>query len=354
MPRFPGRFNCAGVSGSLIRRSRAGRPLRLLFVAAFLAGNAAADGDRSDELLALVHTQDRAVETVGFRLATANAALCPPAWNEGFSVHTLEQYGPDYRANATKLFGLGTGVGILAVAAGSPAAAAGLREGDVLVRIDGMTLPAAQKHPAASDFTRTAAAQQLIARAFADGAASLVLDRKRTEQEVAVRATPACKSIFQTVPETSVNGEADGLYVQVSTELVALAQSNDELAALLAHELAHNVLGHRQVLDRLHVDRGLLAPVGRNARLIRETEAEADRLSIHLMARAGFAPNAAITFWERVREATRGSPGSTTHPRWVARLQSMRIECDRIASSPDHAALPPDLLAKLPKTPAPD
>jgi predicted Zn-dependent protease len=146
-----------------------------------------------------------------------------------------------------------------------------------------------------------------------------------------------------------VNGEADGRYVQVSTEMAALAQSRDELAALLAHELAHNILGHRQRLDALHVDRGLFAPFGRNARLIRETEAEADRFSIHLMAHAGYAPEAALAFWERVRHATRGMAGSPTHPPWRERLQMMQAECDRIkaAGIAGTAALPADLASKL-------
>jgi predicted Zn-dependent protease len=91
--------------------------------------------------------------------------------------------------------------------------------------------------------------------------------------------------------------------------------------------------------------------VGRNARLIRATEAEADRLSIYLMARAGFSPRAAISFWQRVRDTSRIGAGSPTHPRWAARLQSMRVECERIegAGSGKTIALPQDLLAKLPR-----
>jgi predicted Zn-dependent protease len=133
--------------------------------------------------------------------------------------------------------------------------------------------------------------------------------------------------------------------------MAALAQSRDELAALLGHELAHNILGHRQRLDALHVDRGLFAPFGRNARLIRETEAEADRLSIHLMARAGYAPEAALAFWERVRSATQGMAGSPTHPRWPERLRMMQAECERIEAAGPHgkSALPADLAAKLPE-----
>ena len=37
----------------------------------------------------------------------------------------------------------------------------------------------------------------------------------------------------------------------------------------------------------------------RNARAIRQTEAEADRLSVYLLARAGYAPGKAMDYWRR-------------------------------------------------------
>ena len=47
---------------------------------------------------------------------------------------------------------------------------------------------------------------------------------------------------------------------------------------------------HRVRLDAARVSRGFLGNFGRNARLIRETEVEADRLSVYLLERAGYDP----------------------------------------------------------------
>lgn len=354
--RCPAQCAAGVLLWSRVRR-RASLPLR--FAAAAGLGFCGAAGAQTastsaQEVLAALNDQDVLVEAVGFRLATANADLCRHGWSAGFSVHTVQQYGADYRKAAAQMFRLHDHVGIMSVVPGSPAAAAGIRKGDAILAVDGRALPMSRRARAAADFTRTGAAQRLIVRAFEDGIAAISLMRAGKPIDLEVRAVRACPSIFQLVPRRGMNGEANGFYVQVSSDLAAIAQSPDELAALLGHELAHNILGHRSSLDRLGVARGLLAPFGRNARLIRATESEADRLSIHLLARAGYAPEQAIRFWERVRDATRTPLGDPTHPRWSQRLRSMQTEQARIAAGGNF--LPPDLARKLhrPLPPQPD
>ncbi len=330
-----------------------GAELRLLaaLLACLVVGvppQAAAD---PADVLKVLHRQDEAIERVGFRLAVANADLCPPGAAAGFSVHTIEQYGPAYRAAASNLLGLGEHPGVLAVAPGSAADLAGLREADAILAIDGQSTPGAPRPPAHSDFSRTAAVQGRVATAENSAPMTLVLLREGAKIALDLRPTPACRSLFQVVPDARLNGEADGDYVQVSSELAGLAATDDELAALLAHELAHNVLGHPARLDALHVNRGLLAFFGRNARLIRATEREADRLSIYLLARAGYDPEKAIGFWARVRTAAPGSAADPTHPPWAERLALVKAEADRIDGARVPARevpLPPDLAAELP------
>ena len=111
-------------------------------------------------------------------------------------------------------------------------------------------------------------------------------------------------------------------------------------AAAVAHELAHNILGHRARLDAAGVDRGLLQQFGRNARLFKQTEIEADRLSPWLMANAGYDPRAAVRFWTAFgQRAGRPLLQAGTHPRWQDRAASIErevraIDAQRAAAQP--------------------
>ncbi|RZI57876.1 MAG: PDZ domain-containing protein, partial [Zymomonas sp.] len=93
--------------------------------------------------LRALHEQDRTVLRIGYRLAVANSFFCAPGEPTlGFSVHDLTQYPADERADARSVFGFDQRSLVLAVAPTSPAATAGLREGDALLAVDGVAVGA--------------------------------------------------------------------------------------------------------------------------------------------------------------------------------------------------------------------
>jgi predicted Zn-dependent protease len=112
------------------------------------------------------------------------------------------------------------------------------------------------------------------------------------------------------------------------------------LAVIVAHELAHSVLAHRRRLAAAGVSKGLLAEFGRNGRLNRQVEREADRLSVHLLRNAGYDPQLAPTFWDK-RGRQLGSSGIHDSPKQRARL--MRDEIATIPSDAPRPFLPPML-----------
>ena len=115
--------------------------------------------------------------------------------------------------------------------------------------------------------------------------------------------------------------------------MIDFAADEAQLAAVIAHELAHNILRHRARLDAVGIHRGILGQFGRNARLIRQTEVEADQLSVYLMDRAGYDPQAIITFWERYdRTHPFGFLNAPTHPGPENRIAMVRTEIARIAA----------------------
>lgn len=88
-----------------------------------------------------------------------------------------------------------------------------------------------------------------------------------------------------------------GLYRQ-------LGLSDDELAAAIAHAIAHALQDHY----RVPVSQALAAKSATDAsyqtftatRFSRSEEYEADRVGLELMARAGYDPRAGVTFWQKM------------------------------------------------------
>lgn len=303
-------------------------PFFLLFAAVERPAAAQSEAERS---LVAVRLLDQRVAAIGHRLAIASRDLCTEQqWLPGLAVHDLSQYGADYRAAASRAFGLGAGPAVLALAPDGPAERAGLRLDDVLVSLDGRDIPRAATERERT-FLHMERILDLLDAAFADGAAEIAALRGGRPVALRVAAERGCATRFQLIPSRRLNARADGRYVQVTTAIAAYVADDAELAAVLAHEFAHNVLRHRVRLDQARVERGVLRNFGRNASRIRDTEVEADRLSVYLMERAGYDPAAAVRFWSRFGRRGLNFLGSPTHPNWRSRIALFEAEIAAIA-----------------------
>ena len=120
-----------------------------------------------------------------------------------------------------------------------------------------------------------------------------------------------------------------------------LKLSDDEIAQIMGHEIAHALLGHgRERMSHAMAMQGglqlgsivagrdlsVLAPVADIALTLpnsREGESEADRYGVELAARAGFDPHAAIRLWEKMSQASGNGPPQflSTHPSPNNRIQ---------------------------------
>lgn len=299
---------------------------------ALAGGGARAQPDREASLVA-TRALDQRVATIGYRLAVGGRDLCANRRNlPGFAVHDLSQYGADFRAAASRAFGLDAWPGVLALVPGGPAERAGLRRDDILVSLDGQPLPHGDPSRNRS-FDRMAQIHDAIEAAFADGAADAEIRRAGAPLALRLGAEPGCASRFELILDRGMNARADGRYVQVTVALASYATDDAELAAVLAHEFAHNILGHRVRLDQAGVSRGFFGNFGRNARNIRDTEIEADRMSVYLMERAGYDPDAAVRFWSRFGRRGLNFLGSPTHPNWRSRVALLETEIAAIRSA---------------------
>jgi Zn-dependent protease with chaperone function len=278
---------------------------------------------------ALAATEAR-VATIGFRLTTANAAWCPVRQPQfGWIWGDPRLYAADRRTEALAAYGAVDQLHpyIAALAPHSPAASAGMNVGTPVTAIADAPVPdGSGDHP----FARITAIEGSMAALPVDTAIALHVGAGRI---VSLTPVAGCVSDFRVEANERPAAVADGRMVLVNQGLADFAADDAELAAAIAHELAHNILRHRARLDAAGVDRGLGKQFGRNARLFKQTEVEADRLSVWLLAGAGYDPAAAARFWSRFGQR-KGRPmfQASTHPNWRDRVASLEAEASAIAS----------------------
>ena len=169
---------------------------------------------------------------------------------------------------------------------------------------------------------------------------------------------------FQVIEGDSPNAFAlPGGYVFVYTALIEIASEEDELAAAMAHEIAHVAARHMtrqatrsQIVNLAGVPVGVIlgggiggavvrqgANLGLPAafmRFTRQDEAEADYLGVQYLYAAGYDPNGAISIFEKLESLERKQPGTiarifSTHPMDAARIRKTEQEIESILPARD-------------------
>lgn len=142
--------------------------------------------------------------------------------------------------------------------------------------------------------------------------------------------------------------------IGVYTGLLSVAETQDQLAAVVGHEIAHVLARHggERVSQQLALGVGLEAvsaamgnaqsravvmgalglgsQVGILLPYSRKHESEADELGQILMAKAGFDPRASVTLWKRMAEAGGDQPPEfmSTHPAHETRIKRLSRNMD--------------------------
>lgn len=259
-----------------------------------------------DPSLTRLRDEDARVAAVAWRLQTANAPICPDKANlTGLSVQALSQYPKSQRAAAKAQLGLGRHVAIAAVVPDSPAARAGLAVGDAILAVNERETPVVLD---GDGYTPVGKVEDMLDAAMADATVKLRVASAGVARDVVLTGQPGCASRVQIIAGKSINAGADGFYVQINARMIEFVQSDDELAVVIGHELAHNILRHK----------ALKTPS-------KQAEYEADAFGARLMAQAGYDLNAVLPFWTRFEDRTNaGIFADGTHPPKKKRLAAIK------------------------------
>lgn len=272
--------------------------------------------------LQALQQDDRRLQSVGWQLAKGNAAFCEDAApGIGLLLQDMAGYGKPDRLRAAA--GISGDIAVQAVARSSPAETAGLRSNAEILAIEGFRtsgLPRAGEQ----SWQRLTGLHARIDAALADGTITLAWrDSEGAEVVRNIAGVPVCRTRFELLDEGE-KAAADGTRVVIGREFAGMSYAEEEFAAALAHELAHNVLGHRAWLEK----------VGRAQSNVRLTEREADRLMPWLLANAGYDPESALRFMQRWGPRHGGGLfRKRTHDGWDERAEFIRAELPAIRAA---------------------
>jgi len=272
--------------------------------------------------------QQRRLNRISHRLGGAARELC-----RGREVNQLGAYFSDWDERASEWLELAIeathinlhehGIEVVDVLENSAASRAGLKVGDHIIRIDGAPLPRGRgtmrMFRKKIEQMRTADASRL----------NLRVRREAIFLTLSITAEKACEFPAVLTNSQALNAFTDGEVVYFNRGLASFTKSDDEVASILAHEMAHITMGHvdarRQnatsgaavglivdlLLSGVVPGYGLVLYAGGciacvvGARIGASQfspsfEAEADYVAMYLMARAGFKLNSAPKLWHRL------------------------------------------------------
>lgn len=274
---------------------------------------------------------DMRLATAGFRLSTANAALCDRQEpGHGIQIHTLDQYAPRLRPAVAAHFGFAGAVAVEGVVAGSPAEQAGVRPDDTILRFGTVAVAPQGDGPPATD--RLVAFWTAMSALPPAAPIRVELLRKGAPLTLTIRPVPACRTRYELAITAALEASANGEMVRISSGYYDRFDA-DLVPVVIAHELAHNILRHRERLKAVGAEFGVLSGFGRNADYFRQAELQADILAVHLLARAGYPADLASRFRQHpVAKARSGAFQLRSHPHWKDRLKVALAGEARIAA----------------------
>lgn len=144
--------------------------------------------------------------------------------------------------------------------------------------------------------------------------------------------------------------------------LEKLKLTDDEVAVIMGHEMAHALREHaRERLGKTMATRGAIElgaaifGLGNGGRFLadmggqlftlkfgREDESEADLVGIELAARAGYDPHAGVTLWQKMAGASKNAPPQflSTHPSGPTRIRDIEGNLPKVEPLYARAAKP--------------
>ncbi|MEE9273495.1 MAG: M48 family metallopeptidase [Robiginitomaculum sp.] len=246
------------------------------------------------------------LDRVSSTVLQKNATLCDKTRSDiGIITHREKSYPKQLRKSAARWLGAKKNYKVFIVREGSLAKKAGVRAGDILLSTDGKPVSAQNKD------------------ALQNGA--IIVKRGETILNLALSPPRACAYTVRLKISGAINAYADGKNITVTTAMMDFAKTDEDLALVIGHELAHNTMGHVAKSIQNYILSGF------TTRYTRPFEAEADYVGLYYTANAGYDLSTAENFWRRLGlKNPKSIVHAKTHPTTTSRSLSIKLTKDEI------------------------
>lgn len=177
----------------------------------------------------------------------------------------------------------------------------------------------------------------------------------------------SCYYYMEMSSSPELNAVADGKKVTIYAGMMHFIENDDELAAIIGHELAHNLMDHRgakmtngmvgmlagAIIEGAAATQGInskgdITQSAMNMAMLAystDFEREADYVGLYIAARAGYNIRTAANYWRRLSVQEPDSEnGGLTHPSNPERFVAMQKTLEEIEFKRKHRiALLPDM-----------
>lgn len=269
------------------------------------------------------------IENVAFRLRVANREFCKTtAVQVGMHAATVESLPRKYRSYSNEALGVSwTKPTVISVADGSPAAAAGIKNGDHILRLDDEPAPPTGSVSWIDNHLKKSGEKPV----------RVALERDGKDQTVTMQPVMGCAVAIVLASDQQPNAFATRDKITIQSGILRAASTDAALAAVIGHELAHVNLGHYDkrlqnavlgAFGGVLVDGGfLLGGIYTRGTFTRHFmragalafsigfEREADYFGCYYAARAGYDISGALDFWRKMAlENPKSIRLAGTHP----------------------------------------
>ena len=285
------------------------RHVKSLWLASMLALAAApeAGAHPHEPPLSNYETKLQRLNAVGWQLVRGNADYCANTrMAAGWVLNDALTYSEAPLVERQR----GAAIWIAAIAPNGPAAQAGLARNDIPLAVGSVALQAM----AVGDtvWQRLLDVDMALARVLSESPVDVTFRRDGVSRQAFLVGQRVCTADFE-VRADDDDAIADRRRVILGEDFVGFAWGDERLAAIVAHELAHVLLGHDSR--------------GKSRNDIREMERVADVLMPWLLANAGYPPELAadaMAQWGSDHEPRFAF--ARKHDRWPQRVAAIETE----------------------------